>query len=240
MDTSLPVSAEFVEVTGSGPQVPAPRPAPCWNAQGVYGNGTCPQLAQYIHCRNCPVYTSAALQLLDRALPPELRREWTEHFAKPRTTRPATILSAVLFRIGEEWLALPTQVFHEVAERRSIHSLPHRRQGLVLGLANVRGELLICVSLGHLLGLQKLASRETLQNNYDRLLVLQWDGSRLGFPVDEVHGPLRFRHDELKTPPATVAKANPTFIQHIVYYGDRAAGVLDSDCLFRALNERLG
>src|SRR2546422_1979826 len=36
----------------------------------------------------------------------------------------------------------------EVAERRVIHSLPHRRTGIVLGVVNVRGELLVCVSLG--------------------------------------------------------------------------------------------
>ena len=36
---------------------------------------------------------------------------------------------------------------------RLIHSLPHRRQGIVLGLVNVRGELLICVSLARLLGI---------------------------------------------------------------------------------------
>ena len=43
--------------------------------------------------------------------------------------------------------------YEEIAERRSLHSLPHRRRGIVMGIVNIRGELLICASLGKLLGL---------------------------------------------------------------------------------------
>src|SRR5438445_8021579 len=66
---------------------------------------------------------------------------------------PPARTSAVIFRIHSEWLALPTEAFQEVAERRRIHSLPHRRNGVVLGLVNIRGELLICVDLGRVLGI---------------------------------------------------------------------------------------
>ena len=93
--------------------------------------------------------------MLDRPLLPEYRREWTEHFAQPKQLAAPARASALVFRINAEWLALPTQAFQEVAERRPVHSLPHRRQGIVLGLVNIRGELLICVSLGHLLGLER-------------------------------------------------------------------------------------
>ena len=40
----------------------------------------------------------------------------------------------------------------EVANLLPIHSLPHRPNGVVLGLASVRGELLVCVSLGQVVG----------------------------------------------------------------------------------------
>src|SRR5882724_2541617 len=127
----------------------------CWSEIGVQGDGSCPKLQEFIHCRNCPVYSNAGVQLLNRPLPPDYRQEWTEHFARKKKTAAPARISAVLFRIESEWLALPTPAFQEVAERRLIHSLPHRRSGLVLGLANIRGELLICVSLSRLLGLEK-------------------------------------------------------------------------------------
>ena len=39
--------------------------------------------------------------------------------------------SAIIFRISGEWLGMPTQAFREIAERRAMHSLPHRRRGVV-------------------------------------------------------------------------------------------------------------
>ena len=131
----------------------------CWNEIGVQGNATCPELQQFIHCRNCPVYSSAAVKLLDRplsaAVPPRVDRAFRATQAARGAGHGA---SALVFRINAEWFALPTQAFQEVAEHRPVHSLPHRRHGTVLGLVNIRGELLICVSLGHLLGLERAPS----------------------------------------------------------------------------------
>src|SRR5438067_7911072 len=160
----------------------------CWSEIGVHGDGSCPELQKFIHCRNCPVYSNAGVQLLNRPLPPDYRREWTEHFARRKKTAAPAKISAIVFRLESEWLALATQAFQEVAERRRVHSLPHRRLGLVMGLVNIRGELLICVSLSRLLGLDKKRAGETRRGLFERLLVVNWDGSRLTFPVDEVHG----------------------------------------------------
>src|ERR1043165_9076046 len=131
----------------------------CWQSIGVYGNGECRELQKFVHCRNCPVYSKSALQLLERPLPANYRAEWAAHFAKEQTPSPPVRTSAVLFRINAEWLALPTIAFQEVAEQRRTHSLPHQRQGIVVGLVNIRGELLICVSLGRLLGLDRISNR---------------------------------------------------------------------------------
>lgn len=133
----------------------SPLPAPvhdCWRTIGVQGNGTCAELDKFVHCRNCPVFSSAALQLLDRPLWPEYLQERTRHYAEGRRPAAPVRLSMLVFRLGAEWLALPTVACEEIVERRFIHSLPHRRNGIVLGLVNVRGELVVCVSLARLLG----------------------------------------------------------------------------------------
>ncbi|MDW8307886.1 MAG: chemotaxis protein CheW [Verrucomicrobiales bacterium] len=129
----------------------------CWRTIGVQGTATCVELQKFVHCRNCPVYSAAALQLLDRPLWPEYLREQTLHYAEPRRKTTPARLSVLVFRLGWEWLALPTVAFQEIVEVRFIHSLPHRRNGIVLGLVNVRGELIVCVSLGRLLGLETAA-----------------------------------------------------------------------------------
>ena len=162
-----------------GPRSPGElQQATCWNQIGVYGDGSCPELARLVHCRNCPVYAAAGTQLLNRPFPAGYRHEQTQHFAIEKDTGEPARISNVIFRIRSQWLALPTHAFQEVAERRPIHSLPHRRQGIVLGLANIRGELLVCVSLGHLLGMERAGFLEALRSAYHRLLVVNWEGDR--------------------------------------------------------------
>ena len=221
------------------PDGPAAESDACWSRIGVYGNGSCTELREFVHCRNCPVYSRAGVQLLNRTLPPEYRREWTAHYAAEKRLGAPGKASALLFRIGNEWLALPTRAFEEVAERRPIHSLPHRRQGMVLGLANIRGELVVCVSLGRLLGIEKSGTRRTPRTIYDRLLVANWDGQRLAFPVEEVHGICRFEPHQLKSTPATVSLSNQTCSRGILQWQERAVGYLDAEVLFSTLNRSL-
>ena len=211
----------------------------CWNEIGVHGDGSCPELKSYVRCRNCPVYWNAGARLLDRPLPDGYRREWSDHFSHPRKVAAATRASAVVFRISQEWLALPALAFQEIADRRPVHSLPHRRQGVVLGLANIRGELLLCVSLGHMLNLEKLSPPEELRKEYSRLMVGEWTGNRIVFPVDEVRGLHRFHLQELKEPPATLVKSNLSCTQGILHHQGNAVGLLDADLLFSAIHRSL-
>jgi hypothetical protein len=138
----------------------------CWNRIGVRGDASCPELKHQVHCRNCPTHSAAASALLRRELPVGYRADWAGHFARRQEVEDPGTESAMIFRVGTEWLALPALVFEEVAELGAIHSLPHRRSGLVLGLTNVRGELLICFSLTKLLVLvgQKKAVAIAVRN----------------------------------------------------------------------------
>ena len=211
----------------------------CWSKIGVLGDASCPELQKYVRCRNCPVYSNAAVQFLDRPLRPEFRREWTEHFAKLKPLAAPARTSALVFRLHAEWFALPTQAFQEVAERRLVHSLPHRRQGVVLGVVNIRGELLICVSLDRLLGLEQTPPGQSLRRTCERILVANWNGNRLAFPADEVRGVHRFQMLELKEPPATLGKSNLSYTCGLLSWQGRTVGYLDAERLFSTLNRSL-
>ncbi len=163
---------------------------------------------------------------------------WTEHYAKESKVRQLRPLSAVPFRVGAEWLALPTQCFQEITEWRPIHSIP-RSTAIVLGLANIRGELLICISLGHLLGLAHISPRSALRTAYQRLLVFYWMGRRFGLPVDEVHGPHRYYAEDAKPPPAALAKTDTAYAESILEWRERRLVFLDPDLLCSALNRNL-
>jgi chemotaxis-related protein WspD len=213
----------------------------CWNKIGVHGDGSCPELERHVHCRNCPVYSSAAAKMLDADLPAGHLDEWTGYFSSEPPAREASTHSVVIFRLGAEWLALPTAVFKEVTTLRAMHSLPHRRNGIVLGLVNVHGALLVCVSLGNVLGLEKTTEtrKDDARALHRRLLVISREASRLVFPVDEVHGIHRCSPHELKAVPATVAKAAATYTKSVLAWRDQTVGCLDDQLLFYTLNRSL-
>jgi chemotaxis-related protein WspD len=211
----------------------------CWNQIGVNGDSTCERLAEFFHCRNCPVYSAAADLVLDRQLPAGYRRQWTEYFASEKKATAPGRQSIVIFRVGADWLALPTRVFQQIAEQRRVHSLPHRRDNVVLGLVNVRGTLLICVSLGRLLGLEKEQLPAKRRTVYERLVVAEWQGKPLVFPVDEVHGIHRHRQEELRETPSTVSKAAVHFTRGILPWDGKLVGCLDEELVFSTLNRSL-
>jgi len=214
----------------------------CWNTIGVQGDRSCPELDVHVHCRNCPVHADAAAALLDRPATQEFTTDRTRHFEAPKAADEGETQSVVIFRIGREWFALPTSVVAEVAERRVIHSLPHRRTGIVLGVVNVRGELLVCVSLGRLLGLE--SHRESVpsvsRTGHDRVLVVRGDGVRVVLPADEVSGVQRFHARELKDVPTTVSKAATAHSRAVLSWSGHVVGLLDDHLLFRTLHRSVG
>jgi chemotaxis-related protein WspD len=182
---------------------------------------------------------SAAARLLDRDMPEGYLAERTAIVcAQNHAVEPGT-KSNVIFRLGQEWLSLPTDICQEVAEPRRVHKLPHRDGGILSGLVNVRGELLLCVSLDVLLGLDKSSEADGRKNQTikEQLLVCNREGDKLAFFVTEVHGVYRFHPHDLKEVPATVAKAAATYTAGLLHWKDRIVGCLDGELLFYGLNK---
>jgi chemotaxis-related protein WspD len=185
------------------------------------------------------LHWSAAARLLDRHMPEGYLDERTDIVsAQKHVVEPGT-KSTVIFRLGLEWLALSTRIFQEVAERSSVHKLPRHVGGVLRGLVNVRGELLLCVALDVLLGLAKSPEAQTSkdQTTKERLMVCNREGDRLAFFVSEVDGVYRFHPRDLKEVPATLAKGAATYTVGLLPWKDRTVGCLDDELLFYALNK---
>ncbi len=184
---------------------------------------------------------TGALRLLDREPPADYLREWTERIAAEKKVTDAGTTSALIFRLGVEWLALPSRIFQEVAEDCAMHTVPHRTGGIVAGIVNIRGELFVCASLGALLGLEKDAGEKSgaRRRVHRRLLVANRAGNRLAFPVDEVAGVHRYHPRELRPAPATLADSRVTYTTGLIPWRDRTVGCLDDELLFYTLNKSL-
>ncbi len=220
----------------------------CWNRIGVHGDRSCPELPPHIHCRNCPVFSAAARTLLDVPALAESRQIATEHFARPAEADAghavgAEVLSVIVFRVGAEWYAIRTAMCVEIAAVRPIHSLPHRRDATVVGVVNVHGGLMVCISLAGILGGAALPKATPTQARrcvaVPRLLVARRAGGAVVFPVDEVQGMERFLNRDLKGVPATIGRARVPYTQALLARHDGSVGLLDEQLLFSAVERAL-
>jgi chemotaxis-related protein WspD len=186
--------------------------------------------------------SSAAAELLDRELTDDYRREWTEVIsAKPRTLE-TDFKSIVIFRIGPEWLALPTSVVKQIAERTPIHSLPHRSGGVVRGIVGIRGDVFVCVALDALLGVPRPVNQPSSTSSAarERIVLCDAHGGQLAFAADEVYGVDRYFSPSLRAVPATVSRATSTYTLGILPWKDsQTVGCLDAELVFYALSKGL-
>ncbi|MEH2238446.1 chemotaxis protein CheW [Nostoc sp.] len=230
----------------------------CWNFIGIQGDRSCPQLAIYTHCRNCPVYSTAGRHLLERSIPEDYQQEWTELLAKSRADENSQIshalpttqtLTVVIFRLQREWLALSAQIFKEISPPTVIHTLPHRSNQILRGLVSIRGELLLCISLSDLLNLEATdtAVQTVSRVVYSRMVILEKAANTWVFAVDELYGIHRFHRDELQNAPKSLTQVTQTYTkglfnwQPVVSQMERSHSVsyLDDELLFTTLARKV-
>jgi chemotaxis-related protein WspD len=184
---------------------------------------------------------SGAAQLLDRDVPEEYLRQSTEIVAAKQSVVETNFASVVVFRIGSEWLALPTAVIKEIGEPSALHRLPHRG-GIVEGIVSIRGEVLVSILLEVLLGFQK-PPREApsgSQTVKERMIVCERDGDRIAFLASDVYGVHRYLPRNLRNIPATVARAAATYTIGILPWKDNETiGCLDAELVFYGINKGL-
>lgn len=209
----------------------------CWNKIGVYGDISCAELKEAIHCRNCRVYSGARLRLFERTLPRDYLQEWTILLSREKEKAESDYISVMVIRIGEEYFALPTSIIKEVSEMQKIHGIPHQKSDVLLGMVNVRGKIQLCFSLGRLLKIENGsdAVREGAQTIFKRMIVLDWEKDLWIVPVDETAGMYHLPRTELKRAPETVVKAKSAFTKGMLVWKDRNVALLDHELVLQAL-----
>lgn len=216
------------------PVRPAGAALDCWNHIGIAGDASCPELAGVIHCRNCPVFGEAGRSLFDREVPADYRREWSVLLAREKEALKSATASIVIFTLGVETLALPTHIFREVAEMRTLHRVPGVNSKLLMGMVNVRGEIQLCVALHHLLEIP-VESKDGKPFADGRMLVVEHGGGMWVFPVNKVHGTWRYNPDDLDAPPATLEKAKTSYARGTIEWEGKTVGCLNEEAILAAL-----
>jgi len=239
----------------------------CWNRIGTAGDRSCPELETHIHCRNCPVFASAARTFFDRPAPERYLAEWTHWLAGSAekvsleagagvALSDRDLVSVLIFRLGREWMAFPTQAVAEVTLPRPVHRIPHRSSAILIGLVNLRGQLQLCVSLHGLLGLEsaqatpshfhshgsnteteKTAETGSSATPGSRLIVLRnrERSESWIFAAEEVLGVHRIARSQMRSVSSTLANPEVSFSQAILSWEGRSVSFLDEQRVFAAL-----
>jgi chemotaxis-related protein WspD len=221
----------------SAPRAEAPAIDDCWNRVGVQGDRSCPELTRHTHCRNCHRFSAAGRRLLDEPLDSAECDFWTTYHAQPPQPAQSQLQSFTLFQVGSERFAIPTLCCVRVANMRPIHRLPHRSSGALLGVANIHGDLIVCISFASLLNFD--TSDRPAAAKEGKLLVLRWADGPIAFEVDVVQNVQRIADSQLKPLPATVAQAKTRYTKAMLQLGETSIGVLDEALLHAAVRQNL-
>jgi chemotaxis-related protein WspD len=215
------------------------------------GDRSCDELKAVIHCHECPVYAAVGESLLERRPPTNYVEEWTRILAETPTESAemeqdgaivltADAISIMICRLGNQKLALPVRILQEVTHPALIQPLPHRSNALLLGLVNIRGETLLCISLSALLRLEDNKPDDLLATGKSqRMIVAGQNDEKCVFQVDEVYGTYRFHLNELREAPVVITKAAEAYTKGVINWEGEKVNYLDADLLFYTLNHKI-
>ena len=236
--------------TAATTEAAAARLDDCWNRIGVFGDRSCPELLNCVHCRNCQVYSAAGRSLLERLPPSDYLQEWTSVLAETKRGSESSSLSAdgsvvrsdqslsvMIFRLANELFALPVGVFLEVSAPFVVHSVPGRSNQLFLGMVNVRGEIMLAASLTNLLGLT--VTPPSSQASAGRMAVAGTPEGKWVFPIDEIYGIYLFNRDDVRAAPVVITNANHSYACGVFQWQNRSIALLDPDRIFNMLTTEI-
>jgi chemotaxis-related protein WspD len=209
----------------------------CWREIGIAGDGSCNLLSEYVHCRNCPQYSAIGRTLFDREMSADYRWEISEELAAAAAAVVEETESVLILRVGTEWFALRTEVFHEVLAYQKPYVVPFRSGSLLAGLVNVNGELLLCISLQAALGLPPDSGTETAGR--PRLCVVGNGHERVAFGVDEILGVRRVPSSGMQPVPVTLSKSPSAQVNSCFETDGYNVGLIDERRLFNSLDRSL-
>jgi chemotaxis signal transduction protein len=127
----------------------------------------------------------------------------------------------VRLRLGNESYALPVEHVLEVAELGEVTPVPGAQRA-VLGVRNLRGQILPIVDLATVFGIAGSGRPQ-------RVLVAESNGQRAGFAIDEV--------SDIEQLPDAVDETESDLLVGAALTNDELVGVVDVGRLFKSLEQ---
>lgn len=154
-----------------------------------------------------------------RAILAERRRRLAEPAEAPGAGETIEILT---FTLANERYAIETRCVREVARFVEFTAVPGA-PAFVLGVTNLRGEIIPVADLGRIFGLDRRGLTDLSRN-----IVLGGERAEFGILADEAHEVSMLAADSLRAPPPSVSAGMRTYLKGVT---DEALLVLDGSAL---------
>jgi chemotaxis signal transduction protein len=140
-------------------------------------------------------------------------------------------VGVLLFKLGDETLAIPAKALRRITTHTRTSPIPRRTGGILRGLCNIRGELVLCADIRRMLGLPTRDSEEKSAEGPDsrRMVVIGPADASWVFEADCLVGVERIDPGALIPAPMTVEHAIGAFVSGLAEVGGSRVTVLDAD-----------
>jgi len=173
--------------------------------------------------------------LFNRASDDRYRALWTEQISQPKREHNRDGELVLIFRIGEDLLALPTAHLQTVRPPVAIHRIPHRPRP-ICGLANVDGMLAICVCLGTLI---QRPPADPDSPTAKLIMLGESEQTHWAFIADEVLIMHRLDSETIQTLPVTVSQSPTQRTRMLFEYDNQHVALLDAERIQQAIERSL-
>lgn len=139
------------------------------------------------------------------------------------------------FRLGQEWYAVPIAVVREIHNEYAVTRIP-RVPDYVLGVINVRGEIVSVTDLGALI---RVPSRTTLDidGELPSAIVVADETCVSALVVDEIGDIIDVAHEAIEPPLSTLDKAQAEYMSGSVFVDDLLIGVVNIEKILEPIGE---
>lgn len=143
--------------------------------------------------------------------------------------------SLLLFRLGEEWYAFPIDGVREIYNEYTVTRIP-RVPEFILGVVNVRGEIVSVTDLGTLI---RVPSRTQLDisSELPSAIIISKHGCVTAVVVDEIGDILDVPRASIEPALSTLNKSQAEYVSGSVYVDDRLIGIVNLEKVLEPIGE---
>lgn len=169
---------------------------------------------------------------LDTVLSPDNGQNLTvtikeAHPAVENTPLAVKTIKIIAFELNDELYGVDVNNVVEIIKPLPIMPLPNVPE-FILGLINIRGEILAVIDLSVLFHLDRHGV-----DDHTRIIVMQDNFRKAGVMVDRVHELKRLRADAFQPPPEDAFKIDRTFCQKVTTLDHRLLTVLEMENILK-------